>query len=357
MMPSKAPVSQTMQLKEIRSVSEKLVSPRVSVPRVMNFRAAVNERVRLNGSPPPVRSPRPTTARSKTCNTHRYRDPNHSLSLSNFGRVLKGKGVLSTPRSLRVCEQEGINPHELVHRTLLDFMGPNVPESVAQLRSTYYEKRRIAKLDRLRHAYLLMQEEAGEDANYLPSSGQRRNSPESRDIRRREHSMGGYTVSSGLLSNGRGSCGSALRYRAETGKSYNSSRRPTLYGSECCFSSQAIMRISSRIQRENRRLTEVEQMIIKRIEEREWRVNAARQRASESSAVREKELILKELQRERKDVNRLIEREVKKNTFIVMQRQKRDLMFRRARDRREEQERLRLARLGVISPSSRLSQN
>ncbi|RNC35990.1 hypothetical protein TcCL_Unassigned01080, partial [Trypanosoma cruzi] len=102
---------------------------------------AIDHRSSFNGRPPRVPSASmPTHSLSKNVRNEDNRAV--LVSLENFEHVPSVKGVLNSPRSLQACKMEDVLPADLLQRSLTDFMGQGVPEEIAQLRYTVFEKRR-----------------------------------------------------------------------------------------------------------------------------------------------------------------------------------------------------------------------
>ncbi|RNF01513.1 hypothetical protein TraAM80_06940, partial [Trypanosoma rangeli] len=135
------------------------------------------------GSPPPVQpvsaeSPEATAAERRFQPNHNHRlfkppsDPLNRatmngegrtvvVSLDNFERAPRVKGVLNSPRSLKACRIEEVDPTELLPRKVTDFMGVGVPQDLAKLRHDFFEQRRGERVERVRRtrSKLLAEEE------------------------------------------------------------------------------------------------------------------------------------------------------------------------------------------------------
>jgi len=71
-------------------------------------------------------------------------------SLENFDEYNIRPPILSSPRSLEACKQQGIKPDELVYRYLESFYDRNISADIQKLRWQHYERKRKEKISLLR---------------------------------------------------------------------------------------------------------------------------------------------------------------------------------------------------------------
>nr|CCD11996.1 unnamed protein product [Trypanosoma congolense IL3000] len=266
-----------------------------------------------------------------------------SVSLDNFETAPRIKAVFNTPRSVKACSLAAVNPRDLLRRQLSDFMGHGVPENLVQMRYTYYESRRNAKIAQVRQIRDSIPVTVSPEVNGQEEQSSPDNVDDGRIPKGRASSCElNKPPVRRSISNGAVSRSSSVAYKTGVDKTRTSSRRSTIYGSDGRSASTGVVKVLNRIMGENRSPSTADYDMMKRIEEREERANEVKQRADEMEASRQRALVLKELKKEVKGINKLIERENEKNNAVKMRRQKLDIRLLRARERqkRSEQERL-----------------
>ncbi|EKF30021.1 hypothetical protein MOQ_006176 [Trypanosoma cruzi marinkellei] len=313
---------------------------------------AIDPRSSLSGRPPRAPSTSmPTHSLSKTVGNGDNRAV--LVSLENFEHVPGIKGVLNSPRSLKACKMEDVLPADLLQRNLTDFMGQGVPEELAQLRYTVFEKRRKDRLERVCRAreQLLAEEKKVEELDggvrepktpQETTAGARREAGDANSPPRRQMSMsnhhGGNSRSSSLF----------WRQGRSPSKASSSRHRKSLWHKpESRSASMGSMLIYSRAITEHRSPSEKELAMLERIEEREQRSAEAKQRAELEEKHREQELIHKQLDKMRKIVNNMIQKEITRTAAINLRRMKWEEQMMRIRELKRRDDEARVSQLSA----------
>ncbi|RNE95917.1 hypothetical protein TcG_13202 [Trypanosoma cruzi] len=304
---------------------------------------AIDHRSSFNGRPPRVPSASmPTHSLSKNVRNEDNRAV--LVSLENFEHVPGVKGVLNSPRSLQACKMEDVLPADLLQRSLTDFMGQGVPEELAQLRYTVFEKRRKDRLERVcrARALLLAEEKKAEelDGGVRDSKSPQENTAKARREAGDANSLPRHSIS---MSNHHGgnSRSSSLFWRQGRSPSKTSSsrhRRLLWHKPESRSASMGSMLIYSRAITEHRSPSEKELVMLERIEEREQRLAEAKQRVELEEKNREQELVQKQLDKMRKIVNNMIQKEITRNAAINSRRMKWEEQMMRIREQKRRDE-------------------
>ncbi|RHW70070.1 hypothetical protein DPX39_090034600 [Trypanosoma brucei equiperdum] len=327
------------------------VEPHALPPKPRTRASSVNDGRKKTTSSPSYMNPLKLPTKAIVWTNKPPVKPNKiSVSLENFEDAPRIKGVFNSPRSLKACEIAVVDPRNLLKRPLSHFEGKGVPETLAQMRHTYYENRRKTKLEEVRRIrdglpVEVPQEKEDEQTNVngrTPSVNNGHRAPllrerspppmvRQRTPMRRSTSFGFCSRSS-----------SSAPYKVGGEKPYPPSRRTTLHGADGRSPSVGALKVLNRAMSENRSLSAADYDMLRRIEEREERANEARQRAEEMEAARERELLERGLRKELHGINKLIERENERISAVQMRRQKLEMRLQQARERqkRSEEERL-----------------
>ncbi|KAH9601320.1 hypothetical protein LSM04_008238 [Trypanosoma melophagium] len=284
---------------------------------------------------------------SQSQQTQRGQTHAEMVSLKNFEQVPRIKGVFNSPRSLRACQIEGVNPTELLPRQIKDFMGPGVPENIAGLRQMAFENRRKVTLERVRwrHEKIIREEpenEAKTDVN-AKSEDVKGDQREKESQKQVDPANSLYTTPArNSTVFGHISRSSSLPYRISPSRSRLTSigrfTRDKSYGRS---TSVGAMMIYSRLISSNREPTVSEIRMLERIDEREFRTAEAKRRMELDNEEREQKIIEKELKKSLQVVNHMVEKEAKRNKDTNLRRTQWEERVRavRERQRREEIER------------------
>ncbi|ORC85476.1 uncharacterized protein TM35_000352200 [Trypanosoma theileri] len=327
----------------VRTSSSKRIpsnSPNVPTP-VLDRTGSVNN----HSHSPPFRD---LSYTQFSCSQSQHTQQGHPhtelVSLNNFEQVPRIKDVFNSPRSLKACQIEGVNPTELLPRETNDFMGPGVPENIARIRQMAYENRRKVTLERARRTREKIVTE--EQENEVKTDGNTKSEDAKGDQGEKEEQKQMNAANSprttparNSTTYGRGSRSSSLPWRTSPSRSRHTSigrfTRDKSYGRS---TSVGAMMIYSRLISSNREPTETEIRMLERIDEREFRTSEARRRMVHDDREREQKIIKQELKKSLQAVHHLVEKESKRNKDIYLRRLQWEERLSAARERQKRDE-------------------
>ncbi|RNE98398.1 uncharacterized protein Tco025E_09242 [Trypanosoma conorhini] len=332
----------------------------------------------VNGSPPHTVSagrrsqlghrPPKLSSGSLSGGARNANNPAVVVSLDNFERAPRVRGVLNSPRSLKACSMEEVAPAELLPRSVAEFMCLSVPHDLAQLRHAFFESRRNELLERVRRTReRLLAEEKSAGTPEITATEQAKSKEMAQEAaaaaKQPADGVNDTHHASMCMSNhhGRTSRSSSTPWRhgfSLSRHSFSPFARSTAHRPESRSTSVGAMMIYSRALSEHRPPTERELVMLERIDEREQRTAEARQRVELEEQHREHELILQQLKKLKQTMNNIVEKENKRNALINARRIKREEQMLRARERqRREDEARRFQRETRGSRTSTLPAN